>query len=182
MWPWAHAAVGYLCYVAYAYRRGLPLRGLPVVAAVLATQGPDLLDKPLAWTFTVLPAGRSLGHSALFATLLVALGWYVLASRLGRPAVAAGATVGYLSHLPADGLGAVLAGRWADLSYLAWPLLPLPEYDLDPSFAAHFAAFEFSTLTLVGFGLTGLAGLVWVWAALRDRRRNAGGRSVTVRE
>ena len=181
MWPWAHAAVGYLIYVAYAYRRGLPLRGLPVVAAVVATQGPDLLDKPLAWTFAVLPAGRSLGHSLLFGAVLVALGWYVLARRFGRPAIAVGAAIGYLSHLPGDGLGAVLAGRWADLSYLAWPLLPLPEYDLDPSFAAHFAAFEFSTLTLVGFGLTALAVLVWVRIALRDRG-GAGSQSVTARE
>jgi len=132
MWPWAHAAVGYLLYATYAYRRGLPLRGLPVVAAVIATQGPDLLDKPLAWTFAILPTGRSLGHSLFFAALLAAVGWYALARRFGRPNIAVGAAVGYLSHLPADGLGAILAGRWADLSYLAWPLLPLPEYDLAP--------------------------------------------------
>jgi len=179
MWPWAHAAVGYLLYATYAYRRGLPLRGLPVVAAVIATQGPDLLDKPLAWTFAILPTGRSLGHSLLFAALLAAVGWYALARRFGRPNIAVGAAVGYLSHLPADGLGAILAGRWADLSYLAWPLLPLPEYDLAPSFAAHFAAFELSTLTLVGFGLTVLAVLVWLRVALRDRRRKAGDRPVT---
>jgi ethanolamine transporter EutH len=171
MWPWAHAAVGYLLYVAYAHRQGLPLRGLPVLATLFGTQAPDLLDKPLAWTFAVLPAGRSLGHSLLFAVPLAVLCWYVVAGRFDRPAVALGAAVGYVSHLFADGLGAALAGRWADLSYLGWPVLALPEYELDPSFAAHFLAFEFDALTLLGFALTGLAAAVWLRLAAQARRQ-----------
>jgi hypothetical protein len=156
----------------------LPLRGLPVLATLFGTQAPDLLDKPLAWTFAVLPAGRSLGHSLLFAVPLAVLCWYVIGGRFDRPAVALGAAVGYVSHLFADGLGAALGGRWADLSYLGWPALALPKYDLDPSFAAHFRAFEFSDLTLVGFGLTGLAAAVWLWITVRARRQ-ASERSAT---
>jgi len=182
MWPWAHAAVGYLLYVGYAHRRGLPLRGLPVLATLFGTQAPDLLDKPLAWTVAVLPAGRSLGHSLLFALLLALLCWYVVADRSGRPAVALGAAVGYVSHLFTDGLGAVLAGRWADLSYLLWPLLPLPEYDLAPSFAAHFLAFQLDDLTLLGFALTGLAAAVWLRIAVRGRHGGGGRSPVTGRK
>lgn len=182
MWPWAHAAVGYLLYIGYAYRQGFPLRGPAVVATVAGTQAPDLVDKPLAWTFTVLPAGRSLGHSLLFAALVAGLCWYVVARSFDRQAVALGAAVGYVSHLFADGLGAMLAGRWADLSYLAWPLLPLPEYETEPSFAAHFLAFEFSDLTLFGFALTALAAGVWVRIALRARRRGESRSAVTSKE
>lgn len=182
MWPWAHAAVGYLLYTAYAHRRQLPLRGLPILATAFGTQAPDLLDKPLAWTVAILPAGRSLGHSLLFAVPVAVLCWSVVAGRFGRPAVALGAAVGYVSHLVADGLGAVLAGRWGDLSYLAWPLLPLPEYELDPSFAAHFLAFEFDGLTLFGFALTGVAAAVWLRIAILARRRGNGSLAVTGRE
>ena len=173
MWPWAHAAVGYLLYIAYARRRGRPLRGLPVLATVIGTQAPDLLDKPLSWTVAVLPAGRSLGHSLLFVVVVAGLCWYAVAVRLDRPVVALGGVFGYLSHLFADGLGAVLAGQWADLSYLGWPLLPLPAYDTEPSFAAHLLAFEFSTLTIVGFALTGVAVLTWLWTVTHPTRRDA---------
>lgn len=182
MWPWAHAAVGYLLYIGYAHRRALPLRGLPVLATLLGTQAPDLLDKPLAWTFAVLPAGRSLGHSLLFAIPLAVLCWSVVAGRFGRPAVALGAALGYVSHLFADGLGAVLSGEWVDLSYLLWPVLALPEYGLAPSFAAHFRAFEFSDLTLVGFALTGVAAAVWLRIAILARRQGDASAAVTGRE
>jgi ethanolamine transporter EutH len=182
MWPWAHASVGYLLYVGYAHRRGLPLRGPAVLATGLGTQAPDLLDKPLAWTVAVLPAGRSLGHSLLFAIPLAVLCWSVVAGRFDRPAVALGAAVGYVSHLFADGLGAVLSGEWVDLSYLLWPVLALPEYELAPSFAAHFRAFEFSDLTLFGFALTGVAAAVWLRVALLARRRGEGSPAVTDRE
>jgi hypothetical protein len=182
MWPWAHASVGYLLYIAYAHRRELPLRGLPVLATVFGTQAPDLLDKPLAWTVAILPAGRSLGHSLLFAVPLAVLCWSVVAGRLGRPAVGLGVAVGYVSHLFGDGLGAVLAGRWVDLSYLLWPLVPLPEYELAPSFAAHFLAFEFDNLTLFGFALTGVAVVVWLRIAILARHRGDGLPAVTGRE
>jgi membrane-bound metal-dependent hydrolase YbcI (DUF457 family) len=180
MWPWTHAAVGYLLYIAYARRLGRPLRGLPVLAAVLGTQAPDLLDKPLAWTVAVLPAGRSLGHSLLFGAVVAGLCWSVVAVRLDRPAVALGGVFGYLSHLFADGLGAVLAGRWADLAYLGWPLLPLPAYDTEPSFAAHLLAFEFDTLTLFGFALTTVAVLTWLWTVTHPTHRGTdrGGRTL----
>jgi hypothetical protein len=66
MWPWAHAALGYLAYTLYLRGRfnARPV-GLPVVALGFGTQAPDLIDKTLAWYVGVLPYGRSLAHSLL---------------------------------------------------------------------------------------------------------------------
>lgn len=174
MWPWTHAAVGYLLYIGYAHWRSAPRRGLPVIAAVVATQIPDLIDKPLSWTVAVLPAGRSLGHSALFGVVLAGLCWYIVAVRAGRRDVAVGGIAGYGSHLLGDGALAIINMEWAELTYLAWPVLSPPAYETPQSFVAHFRAFEFSTPTLVGFAITAVALLVWARIAFASYREGPG--------
>lgn len=57
MWPWEHAAVGYLlCSAALAARRTV-LNDIPVIALGVATLLPDLIDKPLALWLGVFPEG-----------------------------------------------------------------------------------------------------------------------------
>lgn len=169
MWPWGHLAVGYLCYVAVLRIRGRGEQTLATLfAVVLGTQFPDLVDKPLAWTFAVLPSGRSFAHSLLIAGLLLA-GLAVVGKRRDRlPAVGAFA-VGYLSHIVTD-LGpsvvlGLLNGDWSQLewtTYLLWPVLPAPPYPHDSSFIEHFVAFELSTYVAAQFLLLGIAGGVWI--------------------
>ena len=57
MWPWGHLAAGYPVYTAYTrLHTGDPPADVPALVALLGTQLPDLVDKPLA----VLPTVRSL--------------------------------------------------------------------------------------------------------------------------
>ncbi len=131
MWPWGHLAVGYLLFSLYSrgrYRRAPD--GLSAVVLVLATQMPDLIDKPLAYWFGVLPEGRSLAHSLLFVGPLVVVAGYV-AWRIARPRLGSAFAIGSLSHLAGDSYAAFLAGKWDELSFLLWPVLPTPDYGED---------------------------------------------------
>ncbi len=160
MWPWGHLAVGYLLYsLGRRWRGGRP--GFPEAALVaLGTQAPDLVDKPLAWSLGVLPAGRTLGHSLLVAAVVLAVCHAVVAPRYGRlPVVAFG--VGYLSHLLADLPPELLAGEVGRASYLLWPLLAPPPYELEPSFVAHLQAYELGPYEAFQLLLFGVAVGVW---------------------
>lgn len=122
MWPWEHAMVGYVLYSGYARFSG---RRRPsdraAIVVVVAAVLPDLIDKPLAWQLELLPTGRSLGHSLLFALPLIAL--VLLATRrYGAGDVGPAFSIGYLSHLPADSIyPLVVPGVALDLGYLLWP-------------------------------------------------------------
>ncbi len=139
MWPWAHLAVGYLCYAGalFARDRSKP-RGLAVVALAVGTQVSDLVDKPVAYWTTLLPAGRTFTHSLLVAVPLSAAVLYATESGDPRTRRAGGAFVlGYLSHLLADGIVPLLGGRMGELSFLLWPLFPVPDYEAS-SFGHHW--------------------------------------------
>jgi membrane-bound metal-dependent hydrolase YbcI (DUF457 family) len=127
MWPWEHLAVGYIAFSVMQRvggRQGVP--ALAVVALALGTQLPDLIDKLLGWGIGILPGGRSLGHSLLFALPVVVLG-YLLARRLGRRDVGAAFGVGYLFHLPGDMVYPALLGGDVAYRFLFWPIVPAPE-------------------------------------------------------
>lgn len=126
MWPWGHLGVAYLCYAIYARRRfDRPPGAAPVLALALGSQFPDLIDKPLAWSLDVLPAGRTLGHSLLFAALVLPA-VYALALRFDRVDVATAFAIGHLSHLVADLPPSVLRGDLSGTEYLFWPLVEVP--------------------------------------------------------
>lgn len=175
MWPWGHLAVGYLVYTGWRRWRGGRPRAPEVFFLALGTLFPDLVDKPLAWTLGLLASGRSLGHSLLIAAVVLAVLWLLVTPRLGRPPIAAFA-VGYLSHVVADlPVGKLLAGEIAHAHYLVWPLLPLPPYELEPSFLAHLLAYELGPYEVLQLGLFVVAGATWIrdgrpgWATVRDR-------------
>ena len=138
MWPWGHLAVGYLVYTGYLWvRRRQTPRGWPMVALAVGTQFPDLVDKPLAYSFAVLPAGRSLAHSYLVA-LPVAVGVLYGAHRLGVGQSGVAFVIGYLTHPIADGLSAILNGPLGELSYMVWPLLDPPPPHEAENFSYHW--------------------------------------------
>ncbi|WP_135820846.1 metal-dependent hydrolase [Halostella litorea] len=162
MWPWGHLAAGYLLWTALVReRRFRPPTGAEAVLLAVGTQFPDLVDKPLAWSLGVLPNGRSLAHSMFVAAAVVAVA-VALARRRDRPVLGVAFGVGYGVHLATDALPTLAAGRYADLAFLAWPLLPAVEYDTDPSFAAHFLGIEPTPLFLFEIGLSAVALAVWV--------------------
>lgn len=128
MWPWEHLAAGYLLYSGYVrLRRRRPPDANAVLVLAVATQLPDLVDKPLAWLLGILPTGTSLAHSALLAGPLVFL-FFLLARRVGRPALGSAFAIGYTSHL----LGDVAYRHFVEdesLGFLLWPLVPQPRDD-----------------------------------------------------
>ncbi|MFH5801239.1 metal-dependent hydrolase [Haladaptatus sp. CMAA 1911] len=159
MWPWGHLAVGYLCYSLWCRYKKRPVSALGAVAVAFGTQFPDLIDKPLAWTFGVLPSGRSLTHSVFTATLLLTLLW--AGSRRYDKRLPLGAfAIGYLSHLAMD--APIVNWELEGMTFLVWPVLPSPEYETSMSFLAHFANFELAPFVLLQFALAGLAFVVWL--------------------
>jgi hypothetical protein len=130
MWPWEHLVFGYLLYSATVRLTGggRPGSRATVVLAV-ATQLPDLVDKPLGWGLAVLPAGRSLAHSLLvFGLLLVVL---VRLDRRRGSALALPFSVGYLSHLAGDVIYPLLLGKGLRAGFLLWPLVPVEAAPVD---------------------------------------------------
>ncbi|QLG29796.1 metal-dependent hydrolase (plasmid) [Halorarum halophilum] len=172
MWPWEHLAVGYLLYSLLAHLAGRTPRTLPVLALVLATQMPDLIDKPLAWGFGVLPSGRSMAHSFLFAAPAIlgvsAAGLLARAPRVG-PAFA----LGYLSHLGGDVLYPFVVKGELRFGFLLWPLIPaadegppegLPHLqELVMDFVVFLLTPRGTAYLLFDGSLVLLAFLVWVW-------------------
>lgn len=160
MWPWGHAALGYLLYrlgLAATDRRPT---GPAVLALAVGTQFPDLVDKPLAWTLGVLPSGRSLAHS-LFAVAVLAAAALYLARRFDRGREARAFVVGHLSHLLGDALVPLVELDATFLTFLVWPLYPPPPYASDSSFVAHVADLSLTPLLAFEFLLTALALAVW---------------------
>lgn len=158
MWPWGHAAVGYLCYALWTHgRHRRSPAAVPALAVVLGTLIPDLVDKPLAWSFDVLPLGRTLGHSLVAIVPVVATLWWLVDDR-HHPAVAA-LGVGWVSHLFGDGVGAV--SDPAVLGYALWPLTTPPPAETEQSFLAHVAGIELTPFFLAQSVLVVAALAVW---------------------
>ncbi|MEF8855778.1 MAG: metal-dependent hydrolase, partial [Haloarculaceae archaeon] len=179
MLPWGHAAVGYLLLSGVRRGRGRSMTAAAAVTVLLATQIPDAIDKPLAWTVPLLPNGRSLAHS--LPTGVLGFLAVILAVALRRRHLVGVLAVGYLAHPLADALHPVLELKTADLAFLAWPVLPPVEYEGPKNFAGHLlgidpiAPFFLFQLVLVVIALVtwhrdGRPGLVVLSRAVRERR------------
>jgi len=124
MWPWEHLALGYLPMSITWRISKTEIDDRTVLSMAFGTQFPDLVDKPLAWYLSVLPAARSLTHSLLVA---VPLSLVVLAVAVRRRQLEYGIAfvLGYVTHLFGDALPRVLVGYYEGTYFLLWPLLPL---------------------------------------------------------
>ncbi|ELZ55710.1 MULTISPECIES: metal-dependent hydrolase [unclassified Haloferax] len=130
MFPIGHLALGYLSVALFRVGRRRPLpTGWTLAAALVGSQLPDLIDKPLAY-YGVLVSGRSLGHSLLVMlpalVALVGVGY-----RLGYGEHATALVVATLSHYLGDTSRALLAGDWGSMQFLLWPLFPATDYAAD---------------------------------------------------
>lgn len=126
MWPWEHLAFGYVLYslfVRVRYRR--TPESVPAVTAAVASVLPDLIDKPLAWTFGVFASGYSVAHSVFVGFPVILLVTAVLWRR-GATATGQALVVGYASHLVGDVIYPALIGNSVTISPLLWPLVSTP--------------------------------------------------------
>ena len=128
MWPWGHLAFGYVLYSVYTHLwKWKAPSGRLVLVLAFSTQLPDLVDKPLSWTFGVFPSGYSIAHS-IFVAIPVTIGligatWYINRSEIG---IAFG--IGYGSHLLSDLIVAILT-TGATVGRVLWPVITQPPYD-----------------------------------------------------
>lgn len=135
MWPWDHVAVAYLMYAVYGRARGRQPSSTAAVVVVVAAVAPDLIDKPLAWWLSVLPSGRSLGHS-LFTGVASVAGAAVVQRRTGIVGLTPGVAIGYLSHLAGDVAYPLVTDGELRVEFLFWPLVPAAPGEVDGA-AAH---------------------------------------------
>jgi hypothetical protein len=166
MWPWGHLGLGYLLGVPLLDRYGLD--GDYVALAVLAagTQLPDLVDKPLAWTFGVLPYGRAVMHS-----LLVVGAVAVVLSVLSAPVrVRVPLLAGWVSHLVGDAVYPLAEGAVGEVTFLAYPLVALPEPAGDYGVLSYFRNVALTGETALEVSLFVLAGAAFVVREWRSRR------------
>lgn len=177
MLPWTHLAFGYalfLCILLVSRRAGSRVELLALLAG---TQLPDVIDKPLAWWLQLLPAGRSLAHSLLFAVPVV-LVVARLARRHGHAEIGPVFAVGYASHLLGDTYAALWYWRTAELTFLLWPVSPPYPYDDFAGLVDFALRVEVTTGLLVQSAVASLGLLVlavhFLWVPWRPRGRHEG--------
>ena len=121
MLPIEHFIVAFLPVLGYSIGRDrkLPTPRLTALAFV-GSQFPDLIDKPLAHQFGLLPSGRvgmhSLPISVPFVCVIIAYGWYTDRRRLASVFAFA-----HLSHLLADNYKPLLGATPSVSPDLLWP-------------------------------------------------------------
>jgi len=168
MLPWGHLAVGYLLYsLSVRLQHHVAPEGPAVIALAVGTQFPDLIDKPLAWTFGILPSGRSLGHSILFV-VVISVGVWLIGRRYNRRSEGIALLAGYVSHVVVDVLPAVRAGQWDRLGSLLWPITPAYQYpgEMDRSIIEFLLALDLAVLPVTGIVFGVLAVGLWVYDGL----------------
>ncbi len=178
MWPIGFAGGAYLLLEAWCRVTGRRPGEMTVLIVIVASQLPDLFDKPLAWYIAVLPTGRSLVHSLLVVVPLCLLVG-VVALRQERPEWGIAFGIGTLSHLMLDALPVL----WHDsqsVQWLLYPALPVPPYPEgppsvvglflrslgDPYFYTEFVLFA---LAFSAWQARGYPGVRFVRRRFRDR-------------
>ncbi|QCC48223.1 metal-dependent hydrolase [Halobellus limi] len=124
MLPLEHFIVAFLPVLGYVLVRDGRLPTLRLVALVfVGSQFPDLIDKPLAHQFGVIPSGRVFMHSLPVAVPFLAAvalyGWKTDRNRLSSAFAFA-----HLSHLLADNYRPLLPPSPTVSPDLLWPFTP----------------------------------------------------------
>ena len=145
MYPHGHfllVALPLCLYSMIRYQR-LP-RGQTLAVVLVATQLPDVIDKPLSWIFGVLPSGRMFAHSLVIAIPVLTVVWLVATHRgFGRSAGLF--SVAYLSHIAGDFYPVI----WLGTDYYSFPNLFWPLLAATPDENTSLAAYVPSDVTSV---------------------------------
>ncbi|WP_458187843.1 metal-dependent hydrolase [Haladaptatus sp. NG-WS-4] len=150
MWPWEHVAFGYLWYSLSVNlaRRPSP-RTREVVVLGFAALLPDLVDKPLSWSFELFPTGYSVAHSVFVAGLVLSIiATFAWCGRRLRYAAAFG--VGYVSHLVGDIVYPVFMGEGLKPEVVLWPVVQLAAYEQHRGLTGRFLLYFFEYLQMLG--------------------------------
>lgn len=149
MWPWGHLAVGYVVFsvcVRLGLRRPPSERGVLVLA--VATQLPDLIDKPLGWQFGLLNGGVGVAHSLLVGVpLALVLGALLVYD--GKPEFGGALSVGVGTHVAGDLLFRALFGGRPLVSPFLWPLYEGPAVP-PPGFGQRLGELLAKSVALLG--------------------------------
>lgn len=142
MWPWEHAAVGYvvLSLAVHLVDRRAP-RDDETIIVLAATQFPDLIDKPLSWGVGTFPTGYGIGHSVLVAVPVGIVLLVVVKFTDQRPWIVGSFLLGYWSHLATDVVPLTRAHDSANLGRILWPLVRMPPYETDYGLRRGFVYF-----------------------------------------
>ncbi|WP_137287823.1 metal-dependent hydrolase [Halorussus salinisoli] len=174
MWPWEHVAFGYLLVSLFSHVvRGESPNGRVALAAGLGAVFPDLVDKPLSWTFGVFPSGYAVAHSA-FVFPVFALALWLSVRRRGAGYLAVAFLVGHVSHLVGDVVYPFVLGDELALSAVLWPVVVSPASPTEAGLVARtlfylrswvirFWALELGPLLLFEMALAGVVAAVWLY-------------------
>lgn len=134
MYPWEHLLLGYVLFSVYAHwrYRESPTGG-QTIAVVAGSLLPDIVDKPLAWTFEIVESAYAIGHS-IFVAPFVGVAVYVLARRFDRPRTGVAFMIAYLSHLASDIVYPVAFGMPIEPRVVLWPLASPPSSTIEGGF------------------------------------------------
>jgi hypothetical protein len=127
MLPHGHLALGYILYSVYSRIKYHETINSPTIIFIgVGTQLPDLIDKPLG-LLGVLPSGRALGHSLLFAIPLAVVVGSVLHRWSGEWKLGVAFGLSYVSALLGDGALLLIHGTVTrdliEISFWVWPFL-----------------------------------------------------------
>lgn len=123
--------------------------GDPILVVVFAALLPDLIDKPLAWTFAFTPSGRLIAHSLVVAIPAV-VGIVLAANRLGYSTYGNLFAFGYLSHIVLDSYPVLYLGTdYYFFPNMLWPFVP-PNPDFNTTFTSHLLPLDPTTLLVLG--------------------------------
>ncbi|WP_435363051.1 metal-dependent hydrolase [Haloarchaeobius sp. DYHT-AS-18] len=172
MWPWEHLAFGYVLYsLSVRFTTGAAPRGDAVAVVGFATLLPDLVDKPLSWTFDITATGYSVAHSVFAAPVLLAA-VSLLSRRVDRPHLFGAFAVGYGSHLLGDVVYPAIRGDGFWVHAVLWPVLEregAPTSGIVANASRYFMRFLHELLTgglsgvlLFELGLVAAVGVLWV--------------------
>jgi len=164
MLPSGHIGAAYLVYALFRRLVDWPAPDrLTLGAIIVGGLFADLVDKPLAWELGVLAAGRSLAHSLLTASIVIAVVMLVAINydRL-EPGIAF--SLGHLSHIVTDGYTPLLQD--GSTEFILWPLGPYQIWDgglwVPPQYA-----------TELNWGVLAVAVLVWIYDGMPGLRSSS---------
>lgn len=135
MLPWSHfpvAAVPVTAYIWWQDRQFPTAKSLFIVG--VGSQFPDLIDKPLAHQFFLLPSGRVGAHSLPIAIPIAIVALYV-AWKLNPRRAGAVFVFAYASHIVADYYKLLVRPNPKSPTGLFWPLVPPVPGRLEPRWA-----------------------------------------------
>ncbi|MFC4249133.1 metal-dependent hydrolase [Natribaculum luteum] len=171
MWPWEHLAVAYVgCSIVTRVVFGRSPTASEALLVAFGSQFPDLVDKPLAWQFGVLPSGVSLAHS-IFLAGPVSLAAVAVAWLTRRPVAGVAFAIGWLSHLVGDVYYPLVYANGYSWDVVLWPMRPAatsPSVGFARQFWTYFDRYlEFLVspegMTYLGLEVAVLGGAALLW-------------------